>query len=293
MMNRIKALILALMLGGCAGQVFANDEILVQGKEVVLTRQQFENALKRLDPPDRQAFLSKEQRVFTAVKNHYLTQVAIHRAKQEGWYDSEKMQALIDKAIGDAVLQEMYRRYQKDNGLKDLDKLAQDYYTAHKEDFLLPEQVSASHILIDTKKRTKEQAKRRAEEARQALLAGKKLEHVALAYSDDPSVEKNKGFLGFFTRDSVVKPFADASFVMQQKGEISPVVETEYGYHVIVFHERKPKEYMPFEQAKPNIVKKIIIDDEARLQQRFMESLLESQDVQVNQEAIRKLVVTE
>ncbi|MBI5549497.1 MAG: ankyrin repeat domain-containing protein [Deltaproteobacteria bacterium] len=103
-----------------------------------------------------------------------------------------------------------------------------------------PETVTASHILIMTRPSdtADERAakKARAEAVRQRLLAGEDFARLARETSDCPSKEQG-GDLGEFRRSAMVKPFADAAF-SQAAGAIGPVVETQFGYHIIKVNRR-------------------------------------------------------
>jgi parvulin-like peptidyl-prolyl isomerase len=101
--------------------------------------------------------------------------------------------------------------------------------------------VSASHVLIQYKgsmraaptiTRTKEQAKKLATEVMNKAKKGQDFAALAKQYSDEPGAKDRAGALGKFTKGQMVKPFADAAFAMKP-GEISNVVETDFGFHVI------------------------------------------------------------
>jgi peptidyl-prolyl cis-trans isomerase NIMA-interacting 1 len=112
------------------------------------------------------------------------------------------------------------------------------------------EEIRASHVLIayqgalragSTITRTKEEAKQRAEEIARRAQKGESFPALAKEASDDPTAkippsvhpeEANVGDLGKFSRDRMVKPFADAAFALKP-GQISDVVETQFGFHVI------------------------------------------------------------
>jgi peptidyl-prolyl cis-trans isomerase NIMA-interacting 1 len=104
-----------------------------------------------------------------------------------------------------------------------------------------PEVVAAQHVLVAYKgakgappkiARTKADAKKRAEEALAKARKGDDFSGLVKAYSDEPGAADRLGNLGKFKREAMAKPFADAAFALKV-GEVSDVVETEFGFHVI------------------------------------------------------------
>ncbi len=104
-----------------------------------------------------------------------------------------------------------------------------------------PEAIAAQHLLIAYKgskgaaktiTRSKADAKKRAEEALAKARKGDDFTALVRAYSDEPGAADRLGSLGKFKHGAMVKPFADAAFKLKV-GEISDVVETDFGFHVI------------------------------------------------------------
>jgi parvulin-like peptidyl-prolyl isomerase len=104
-----------------------------------------------------------------------------------------------------------------------------------------PTSVAASHFLVmykgsmrapETITRTKEEAKARALEGLAKVKKGEDFAKVVGEYSDEPGAAQRGGALGEFTPDRMVKPFADAAFALKV-GQVSGLVETAFGYHVI------------------------------------------------------------
>lgn len=119
--------------------------------------------------------------------------------------------------------------------IKITDKEIADFYEKNKDQFKQPETVHARHILVtkvpeDTKKNLTDK-KAKAEDLRQKLLGGADFADLAAKNSDCPS-KQNGGDLGTFARGQMVKPFENAAF-SQEKNAIGPVVETDFGFHII------------------------------------------------------------
>jgi peptidyl-prolyl cis-trans isomerase C len=118
---------------------------------------------------------------------------------------------------------------------KPSDKEIAKYYQDNKEKFKAPETVHARHILIGKKtgddEKTKAEKKAKAELLRKQLVDGGDFADLAAKNSDCPS-KTSGGDLGSFSRGQMVKPFEDAAF-SQKVNAIGPVVETDFGYHII------------------------------------------------------------
>ncbi|MEA2571001.1 MAG: peptidyl-prolyl cis-trans isomerase [Acidobacteriota bacterium] len=138
------------------------------------------------------------------------------------------------------------------------DSAITQYYDQHKESF---EQVKARHILIafkgsraaqpGKKELTDAEAKAKAEELRAKLVAGGDFAATAKAESDDIGSGANGGDLGTFGHGQMVPEFDQASF-NTKPGEISPVIRTEFGYHILQVQERN---LTPIDQVKETIRK--------------------------------------
>src|SRR5690606_16212637 len=143
-----------------------------------------------------------------------------------------------------------------------------------------------SHILIAINdERDEAAALKRAQEVLAKAKAGEDFAELAKEYSDDPSAQSNNGDLGFFVRESMVKPFADAAFALKKKGELSEPVKSQFGYHVIRFNERKAAKQLSFEEMKPRLMDEVGSD----LSKTYIETELNrirGYDVKINDELL-------
>jgi peptidyl-prolyl cis-trans isomerase C len=131
------------------------------------------------------------------------------------------------------------------------------FYDQNQEQMKQPERVHLRHILVKADAKAPEADKQKARAKAEALLArakgGEDFAKLASENSDDPGSKQRGGDLDWVVRGQTVEPFEKAAFALQKPNELSPVVETQYGYHVIQLLERKPAEVMPFEQVKERI----------------------------------------
>ncbi|MET3461892.1 SurA N-terminal domain-containing protein [Variovorax atrisoli] len=143
------------------------------------------------------------------------------------------------------------------------------YYEQNASRFGTKEERRASHILITAPASAPAADREKAKAKAEQLLAEVKkapntFAEVARKNSQDPGSAEKGGDLDFVTRGAMVKPFEDAMFALK-KGEISGVVETEFGYHIIHLTDVKPAVVPPFEQVRATI------ENEMRSQQATQE----------------------
>jgi peptidyl-prolyl cis-trans isomerase C len=153
------------------------------------------------------------------------------------------------------------------------DAEAREFYDKNPDQFQQPEAVRASHILVMADEKADEAAKKAARTKIDGLLkrarAGEDFAKLAKENSDDTSKDQG-GDLGFFPRGRMVPPFDEAAFRLKP-GELSDVVTTQYGYHIIKLAERKDASMVPFEQVRPKVVEYLSIQKKQQRAQAFIE----------------------
>jgi peptidyl-prolyl cis-trans isomerase D len=131
------------------------------------------------------------------------------------------------------------------------------YYEQNSARLSGQEERRASHILLNALKSAPAAERNAAKAKADALLvevrkAPESFADVAKKNSQDPGSAANGGDLDFFNREAMVKPFSDAAFAMK-KGDISEVVESDFGYHIIRLTDIKAPKQKTFEEIKPEI----------------------------------------
>jgi peptidyl-prolyl cis-trans isomerase C len=179
----------------------------------------------------------------------------------------------INKMIEDEVAQEP----------EATDVQVRDFYDKNPEKFTQDEAVRASHILIRVEPKAtdaeKQKARARAEDLAKQAKAGADFGDLARKHSADGSAAMG-GDLNFLVPGQTVAPFDKAVFSMKP-GEISDVVETEFGFHVIKVTEKRDASLVPFTQISPRI--RAFLTDEAKQgrAQKFIEELKQKAKIEV------------
>lgn len=139
------------------------------------------------------------------------------------------------------------------------------YYTAHADEFQVPETVRAHHILLrvlpNASAADKAKVRARAEDVMKKVQAkGADFETLARQYSEDPSAVRDGGNIGLFAREDMpkTKAFADAAFAAN-KGQIVGPVETELGYHIIRLDEKTPAHTAPLDKQLTELIRAVLL----------------------------------
>src|SRR5580704_8523202 len=136
------------------------------------------------------------------------------------------------------------------------DAQVESFYNSHKDQYRTPERVQARHILIKTTGKTQAevpQLKAKAEDLLKQIKGGADFAKLAEKNSEDPGSAAKGGDLGWIVRGQMVKNFEDTVFSLKPK-EISDVITTEYGFHIIQVMEREPARLRTLAEVKPEIV---------------------------------------
>ncbi|MFC1762851.1 peptidylprolyl isomerase [Planctomycetota bacterium] len=155
------------------------------------------------------------------------------------------------------------------------DAEATAYYQAHRQQFTAPEQIRVSHIQLTATDGPKAQA------ILAQLREGADFAELARAHSTDAASASQGGDVGFFAFDDMEKPFAEAAFALAP-GQLSDVFSTRYGLHILLGGEKKAAATQTAEEAKADIVALLAAKKKQTIQQRYIRSLLEQAQVQIN-----------
>ena len=162
------------------------------------------------------------------------------------------------------------------------DKDSKAYYDSHPDLFKQPEQVRARHILIKVNpggdESQKVEARKKMEKIQGRVQKGEDFAVLAKEFSEGPSSAKG-GDLGYFERGKMVKPFEEAAFTLRP-GEVSDIVETKFGYHLIKVMDKKPETTVAYEDIKDKLERHLKQEKVQRKLSLYVEKLKEKAKVE-------------
>jgi peptidyl-prolyl cis-trans isomerase C len=236
------------------------------------------------------------RREYNKNRNTYIDRLISNKifeyaAGRENFSDNPEYRTAVDDALRKVNMQFFYDRYITAN-VKIDEKELKEYYNKNIDEYVTPERIRAQHILIEVKPEAFRaeaiHAREKIERLKQRVREGESFEEIASVESDCPSKTRG-GDLGFFQRGQMEPKFEKAAFSLE-KGEISDVVETTFGYHIIKLTDRIPRRQQSFDEVKADIQVKVTEQREQELYLDMLKTLTNKYEVIRNEELIRKLV---
>jgi peptidyl-prolyl cis-trans isomerase C len=167
-------------------------------------------------------------------------------------------------------------------GITVSDKESKAYYDSHPDLFKQPEQVRASHILAKVDpgagESQKVEARKKMEKIQEKVRKGEDFAALAKESSEGPSSDKG-GDLGYFGRGQMTKTFEEVAFGLPP-GEMSDIVETEFGYHLIKVSDKKPETKIAYEDIKGRLEKHLKLQEVRKEVKLQVEELKEQAKVE-------------
>lgn len=235
------------------------NEVLAKVGNKSLTREDLRDFQASMPPEYAQqlASLGEEVIVEELINQELLYQDALANKIQ----DSEAYKAEMDK-LSKEVLKGMAINEVLMKAEPSQDE-SESFYNENKESFVRPEQVAASHILVENLEE--------ATAIKKQLDEGGNFSQLALEKSTCPSKE-NGGALGLFEKGKMVPEFEEVAFKMQV-GETSQPVKTQFGYHIIQVDNKTSEGRKTFEEALPEIVEQLRSQKQQEAYAGYMEEL--------------------
>ena len=247
-----------------------NEPILLSAGGVTVTEQDLRQELLLLPADEQAQALAQPDKLKELLRRIYLGKRLVMEAQKLELDKIPLIQARL-AAVQRQTLSETLREYSLERAQSaDFTALAREHYAVRRDEFQLPERFKVAHILKKVQCACERDAQRQQiDQLLVRLRAGEDFATLAKAESQDTGSATKGGDLGDWLKaDQLVAPFAEAMSKLNP-GQLSDVVETEFGFHIIKLLDRQPARLQSFEEAQPGI--------EQRLQQSYAQEQLRKQ----------------
>ncbi len=266
------ALALSLLTSGCGDSSQGGGKTLATFGGMKITEDEFKQKSESLPKQLRQAALRNKREFIEDMANeHYLLKEA-ERLKIEAQPEVKSLIAAARRKILIAKLVSL----EIDKKITLVPEEVRDYYDAHKEDFMTPLLLRAQHILV----KTEEEAK----VVQSELAAGADFEELARAKSIDGTALRG-GDLGFFQKGQFFPEFEQAVFAMK-KGETSPILKTQFGYHIIRLTDRAEPRLRDLKAVRQHVEERIINEKRSAAFKAYISKLKGNTKMNIDEKAL-------
>ena len=277
-LSRYAALFLVLSLSalaGCGLEPSAGDRTLVTIANKSITVKDFKHKLSKL-PGYYKAVAEKNKK--NLLDDMIVESLFLEDAVRKGVDTDREVKDILEEARKKIIIAK-FVKLEVDDKVKVPEDEMRKFYEEHKDGFKTPDMWRASHILVASESE--------ARDLLSELSKGASFENVARAKSIDATSSRG-GDVGYFRKDQVVPEFENACAGLNV-GQLSGIVHTQFGYHIIKLTDKKNEAFEPYEDAKPKIENMLKLKKRDELFDKLVVSLKEKYRVRVESDAMKAL----
>jgi len=241
-------LFLSFFFSGCqkSGEKGLGERELVRINGVSISLEEFQQMLEK-QPLEGKMRLLSEKGTRDFLENYVIPREVLYQeAKKRGLDKNKEIQAKIEDARRAILIEALLEEGLRGRGEVSEEEI-QRYYKENQTLFMEPQEIKIRHIVVNTEPALKEVVKK--------LSQGESFEKLASTYNIG-NFKEDGGNLGYIRRGQLASPFAqfeETAFSLRKRGDISEVINTPYGYHIIRLEDMRGSTLKPLNQVKERI----------------------------------------
>ena len=251
--------------------ILSPETILASFREQTITLGEFNQIWEEV-PEDYKLQLDKSLVLDQMISEKLL----IQEAKYMGLEEDNDVLEQIKKITEQILVQVLIEREILDK-IKVNDEEVLEYYEQNKDSFTEKEQVHLYNILLETEEE--------AQDVLEQLKAGGDFSEIAKEKSTGPSAAQG-GDLGYLTKGTIIPEIEEVVFALELE-ELSEVIKTDFGFHILKITEQKPETVKALEEVKEDIIQTLLPDKQKEDFENFLEELKNKSEIEINEEALR------
>jgi len=275
----MKKFVFLLLLGlivilpiGCGKK---SENVVAKINNKVITLEEFNGKIERLPKHYQDIIKGQKKRFLDDVIAEELLYDEALRSKIDG---NPETKEVIEEAKRTIIVSRLIKD-KVDDKVSVPEEEIKKYYDEHSEEFMLPERWRASHILVDTLEEAKD--------IKAKLDQGGSFEEFVKERSKDTTA-KQGGDIGYFAKGQLIPEFENASFSLEL-GQISDIVKTQFGYHIIKLTDRKGPEVQEFSAVKELIKKELEREQKKQILEKLMNDLRKGAKITINEKLLEDI----
>ncbi len=233
-------------------------DVVLKSKSA-LDNQDVKDELLHLEEGERKKLISSPPMLGSFIDAIAKRRAIAIEAEKVGLNASHVTNMELRKAYEQTLFLQFKKQFVDTLKMPDFSRLAYEHYLTNKDAYKVSESIDASHILVKFKDDADKLEKRAFLESIRADLLSNSASFFEMAkqYSEDTGSAEKGGHLGRFAKGRMVKEFEEAAFGLQNVGDLSTIVETRFGLHLIRLNERIPPETRDFSEVESSITSKL------------------------------------
>jgi peptidyl-prolyl cis-trans isomerase C len=260
-------------LSGCGKGPSAQDKILVTVGNKFITLNDFKQKLSKMPSYYRNM---AERNKKALLDDMIMETLFMEDAVRKGIDRDREVRDILEEARK-KILMAKLMKLEVDDKIKVSEEEMKKYYEAHKSEYKKPEMWRASHILVSTEAGAKD--------VQTALAGGRRFQDLAKEKSIDATAARG-GDVGYFRKGQVLSEFENACFALDV-GQVSPIVHTQFGYHIIKLTDKKPESQQSFEEARPAVENDLRMLKRNELFGKLLQDLKNKYRVRIEDDAMK------
>ena len=265
-------------------------DVVASYYDEAITREDVVAVLKSATSEQKRNLGESDSAADSLVKEMLLRRVLAAQARKEGFERDPATAARIVLA-GERTLSDLYFEKVELAAIdeKKVERIAREEYLAHPERFR-KEELRARHILVREVASRGDDARTIAEALLARVKAGEAFDEPAHKNSDDTGSAAKGGDLGWLPKGKTVKEFEEALFALKKPGDVSGIISTQFGYHIIRLEEAKPVVTLPYEEVKAQLIERVKADLRRKARGAIVDPIIKSDAFSVNRDALTQAV---
>ncbi len=263
---------------------------IVQQGTAVLTMEDIDAFAARMPPEQRAGYFDNAKRLDSTLRQLLVERQIANDARAIGLDKDPMVQRQVLLSTEATLSNARISNLKETAEIPDLSDLASERYQADRASFNVPAVLDVLHILISNGKRTDAEARALAEKVRaEAVVDPEKFASLVTQYSEDPSAAENRGLMrAAGDSKKYVSEFAAAANELKTPKQVSPVVKTKFGYHVLMLIRKEPESERKFADVEKSLIQELRNDHVNQKVLSFMQSM-QNKELESNAELVNSL----